>query len=99
MAVGQINGFWQKISKDRPWDLLSSLGKSTSVYGFAIGPHSAAKGVGEKISRFDVNSFGFSAGGKRENEGCELGERKLAISGEILWQPLVTGINCFGDKV
>lgn len=98
-AVGQINGLRQKISKDRPGNLLSSLRKSASVYGFGIGPQSAAKGIGEEIPRFDVNSLAFPAGSEGENEGGELGERKLTITGKILREPLIAGINFFGDKV
>ena len=69
------------------------------MYGFGIGPQSAAKGISEEIPRLDVNSLAFSAGSEGENEGNELGERKLAIAGKILWQSLVVVINFFGDKV
>ena len=98
-AVGQINGLRQEISKDRPGNLLSGLGEGASVHGLGIGPQSSANGIMEKIARLDVNPLAFSARSHGENEGNELGERKLAIAGKILWQPLVMVGNVFRDKV
>ena len=69
------------------------------MYGFGIGPQPAAKGIIEEITRLDVNTLAFSAGGEGENKGDELGERKLAIAGKILWEPFVMVINFFGDKL
>jgi hypothetical protein len=97
-VVGQINRLWQKVSKECPGNLLSSLRQGASMYDLCIGPHSTAKRISEEITRLDVNTLAFSTGSEGENEGNELGERKLAITGEILWPLFVLVVNIFRDQ-
>jgi hypothetical protein len=69
------------------------------VCGFAGGPQSVEKRIIKEMTRIDINSIAFTAGGEGENKGNEFGERELAIAGEILWQPLVMVFNFIGDKI
>lgn len=69
------------------------------MYGFGVWPKTALQGISEKITRLDVNPLALPTGGEGENKGKELGERKFAVAGEILWQPLVMVVNTFGDEL
>ena len=98
-AVPQIDRFRQKVSKDRPGNLLSSLRHGAAMYGIGIRPQSTEKGIMEEFARLGINPLTFPAGGDGKNKCYEFRERELAIAGKISGKPLVMLIDFLGDNV
>jgi hypothetical protein len=97
-TVGQINGSSQDVTEDGPGNLLASTREPAAMHALSIGPESTAPGSLEKLSCLDVHTLALPTGGKRENEGNELGKGKLPIAGKILGGAFAFRINFSGDE-
>jgi len=85
------------IPENSPGDLVSSQTDSATVDGFGIRPKAATPGGSKEITRFDVYPFALPTGGKRQDQGNELGKRKLAVSGKVRGRLPEFRINVSGD--
>jgi len=82
-TIGQSHSPAQDVLENGPGDLCSCSGNVTAVRSVSVMPKTTAPGVPEELRQFDVHALIFPACHEGKYKDDELGESKLAVTGEI----------------